>query len=66
MQKSVNSLAVHSSGKMMSVGRPPGLFVRCATELLCRDIGVLEAWKRGDLVGRGLWRYVAVVWTWIF
>jgi hypothetical protein len=48
----------------MSVGRPPGLFVRCATEArrgwhLC--LGSLE--DRCDLIERELGRNVSVVWA---
>jgi hypothetical protein len=64
--KHVNSLAAQSSGKIMSVGRPSGIFVRCATEdCSCAlvDIDVLEEGR--DLVERGrgkrLWRVVSVV-----
>jgi hypothetical protein len=63
----VNSLAVNSSGKMMSVGRPPGLFVRCATEAR-REWHLYpgSSEDRCDLIERELWRNVSVVWATIF
>jgi hypothetical protein len=51
---SANLLAAQSSGKIMSVGRPPGLFVRYATQdCSCAsvDIDVLEEGR--DLAERG-------------